>query len=166
MMPARKATMSDAVRVTMKLPELKGSPKQVQWAAKIRTERLRVWSESSPERFRAIEERVATLTDAGWWISYRDKDCATVYHHLLEGVDLRKIEHDEWRRQEKRQEQKERAEARAYLKQELKKEADGGRGSRSVPPTRAVSGNGLLKWEGPAVDIRTGSVCSDPDLPF
>ena len=150
----------------MNLPALQGSPKQVQWASRIRTERLRVWLESSPERFGEIEATLATMTDAGWWISYRDKDIHTVNNHVHQGIDLQKIQRDQWRNQEKKQERKERSEARAYLKEELKKEAENKHGNVSSSSLRGSLEEGFMKWESPARDTRTGEVVRDPDLPF
>jgi len=37
------------------LPELQGSPKQVSWAKRIRTERLNSWGKPNPEIFKDIE---------------------------------------------------------------------------------------------------------------
>ena len=150
----------------MKLPVLKGSPKQVQWATKIRTECFRVWREASPQRFGEIEEAVAAMREAGWWISYRDKDITTVYNHLSEGIDLQKIQRDEWRKQEKKQELQESAEARRYLKKELQKEAGGRESAVSGLTLRNSSDDILMKWEGQALDMRTGEPSRDPDLPF
>jgi hypothetical protein len=147
----------------MNLPDLKGSPKQVNWASKIRTERIKVWSESSSERFGEIEESLATLTDAGWWISYKDKDINTVYNHLHQGVDLQKIHREEWLKQEKKQEQKDSSEVRSYLKKELAKESSG---DTTKLPLKVSTGEGLMKWEGQAIDTRTGEVSSDSSLPF
>jgi hypothetical protein len=150
----------------MNLPDLNGSPKQVNWATKIRTERLKIWLESSPERFKEIEEALTRLTDAGWWISYKDKDINTVYNHLLQGIDLQKNHRDEWRKQEKRQEQKDSSEVRSYLKKELAKESVDRNGNVSTLTVKGSNGDGLMKWESPAIDTRTGEVSSDPNLPF
>ena len=150
----------------MNLPALQGSPKQVQWASRIRTERLRVWLESSPERFGEIEATLATMTDAGWWISYRDKDITAVCNHLHQGIDLQKIQRDQWRKQEKKQEQKESSEVRAYLKKEMKKEAERKKGSVSGLTKVGSLDDGLMKWEGPALDTRTGELSRDPNVPF
>jgi hypothetical protein len=147
----------------MKLPDLKGSPKQVNWASKIRSERLKVWLESSSERFGEIEESLATMTDAGWWISYKDKDINTVYNHLHQGVDLQKIHREEWLKQEKKQEQKDSSDVKGYLKKELAKESSG---SISKLPLKVSVGEGLMKWESQAIDTRTGEVSSETNLPF
>lgn len=150
----------------MKLPALKGSPKQVAWGEKIRAERLRVWAESSPERFAGIAGQVTAMTDAGWWISYRDRDIVTLCNHLREDVDLRKLQLDQWRQQEKRREQRERASTRAYLKKELQEEARSRAAADTAGMTPPLAGGGLMKWDGPARDTRTGELCRDPDLPF
>lgn len=149
----------------MKLPELKGSPKQVTWAMRIRTDRLRVWRETSPERLEEIAEIAAAVTDAGWWISYREKEFATVCNHLSEGIDLQKIQRDRWRKEEKKQEQNDRAAAMRYLRTEAAQEAERGQGPGTVTSGRADEGR-LLKREGPARDIRTGEISRDPDVPF
>jgi hypothetical protein len=150
-------------RDNMNLPDLKGSPKQVNWASKIRADRLKVWSESSSERFGEIEGTLATMTDAGWWISYKDKDINTVYNHLHQGVDLQKTHREAWLKQEKKQEQKDSSEVRAYLKKELVKESSG---NSSKLPLKVSVGEGLMKWESQTIDTRTGKVSCDPNLPF
>ena len=150
----------------MKLPELKGSPKQVNWATKIRSERLKLWVVSSPEWFGEIEETLATITDAGWWISYKDKDINTVYHHVHQGIDLQKIHREEWLKQEKKQEQKDSSDVRAYLKKELAKETGSKKGNVSTLLVNCSNGEGLMKWESSAIDTLTGKVSTDPDLPF
>ena len=88
----------------MELPELKGSPKQVAWAAKIRKDRFKVWAVSSPEMFKDVGSKLSALTDAGWWISYKDQDISTVLKHFTDGVDLNKLHRDEWLQKEKKQE--------------------------------------------------------------
>jgi len=145
-----------------------GSPKQVSWASAIRSDRLKVWQATSPEKFAEIVTLLATMSDAGWWIAYRDKDIATVYHHLQEGIDLRKFQKDEWVGKQKRQEQKDRAEVRSFLKKELEKESrEKKRGAgQDVAVTGALHGNHLVKYVGPAIDCITGKVNDDPDLPF
>ncbi len=153
----------------MKLPTLQGSPKQVTWASRIREERLRVWRESSPELLAAIASSLESMADAGWWISYREKELAVVSAHLLQGVDLQKIQKEEWRNREKQQEQKESAATRSYLKKELEKEAKGKSGQSRLSPVPSLTGSRggeLLKWEGAARDMITGELSTDPDLPF
>ena len=150
----------------MKLPVLKGSPKQVAWGEKIRAERLRVWAGSSPEKFAGIAGQVTAITDAGWWISYRDRDIVTLCNHLREDVDLRKLQLDQWRQQEKSREQRERSSTRAYLKKELQQEERSRNAAGTAGMTPLPAGGGIMKWESPARDIRTGELCRDPDLPF
>jgi hypothetical protein len=65
--------------------KLTGAPKQVVWAEKVRKERLRVWQETSPEIFKAIEAVVTRETRADWWIAYKDKGLDVVCKHLLGG---------------------------------------------------------------------------------
>ena len=150
----------------MKLPDLQGSPKQVNWASRIRQDRLKVWQESSPEMYKEVERTLVSVTDAGWWISYKDKDITTVCNHFLHGVDLQKLQRDQWRKQEKKQEQKDSAEVRAYLKRELEvgRKVDSKQVSKVT--LRRSMGDGLVRFEGLAIDTRTGEVSCDPDLPF
>jgi hypothetical protein len=153
----------------MTLPTLTGSPKQTSWATKIRSDRLKVWSDSSPQKFKEIENSLVTITDAGWWISYKDKDIITVFNHFSEGIDLNKIQRDEWEKNQKKKELKDSAGVRAYLKKELKKESNGKKidGKQDDKLTMiGPSDDGLMKWEGPVIDSRTGEVSSDTDLPF
>ena len=53
--------------------KLIGAPKLVVWAEKIRKDRLKVWQETSPEIFRAIEVIVNGQASADWWIAHKDK---------------------------------------------------------------------------------------------
>jgi hypothetical protein len=55
------------------LPDLAGSPKQVSWAKRIRTERLGSWEKSSPELFKEVESTLKNEFSASWWITYREK---------------------------------------------------------------------------------------------
>jgi len=65
--------------------KLVGAPKQVVWAEKVRKDRLKVWQETSPEIFKAIEPIVTRETSADWWIAYKDKGLDVVCKHLLGG---------------------------------------------------------------------------------
>ncbi len=65
--------------------KLTGAPKLVVWAEKVRTDRLKVWQETSPEIFSAIESIVTRQRSADWWISYKDKGLDVVCKHLLGG---------------------------------------------------------------------------------
>jgi hypothetical protein len=65
--------------------KLIGAPKLVVWAEKIRKDRLKVWRETSPEVFKAIESLVSRQTSADWWITYKDKGLDVVCKQLLGG---------------------------------------------------------------------------------
>jgi len=65
--------------------KLVGAPKIVAWAEKVRKDRLKVWQETSPEIFQAIESIVTRETRADWWIAYKDKGLDTVCKHILGG---------------------------------------------------------------------------------
>jgi hypothetical protein len=65
--------------------KLTGAPKQVAWAEKVRKDRLKVWRETSPEIFAAIESIVTREGRADWWIAYKDKGLDVVCKHLLGG---------------------------------------------------------------------------------
>ena len=65
--------------------KLTGAPKIVVWAEKVRKDRLKVWQETSPEIFKAIESIVMRETRADWWIAYKDKGLDVVCKHLLGG---------------------------------------------------------------------------------
>ena len=55
-----------------------GSPKQIAWGKKIRTERLGRWRKSSPEIFVKVEPILNEETSAAWWITYREKELEEV----------------------------------------------------------------------------------------
>ncbi len=65
--------------------KLTGAPKLVVWAEKVRKDRLKVWQETSPEIFKAIESIVTRETRADWWIAYKDKGLDVVCKQLLGG---------------------------------------------------------------------------------
>ena len=65
--------------------KLTGAPKRVVWAEKVRKDRLKVWQETSPDIFRAVEAIVAKETRADWWIAHKDKGLDVVCRHLLGG---------------------------------------------------------------------------------
>ncbi len=70
--------------------KLTGAPKLVAWAEKIRVNRLKVWQETSPEVFTAIEAFVTRETSADWWIANKDKGLEVVCKLLLSGNLQRK----------------------------------------------------------------------------
>lgn len=65
---------------------LTGAPKLVAWAEKIRKDRCRVWQETSPEIFRAIEAIVRQEKRADWWIANKDKGLETICSLLRSGT--------------------------------------------------------------------------------
>lgn len=65
---------------------LTGAPKLVVWAEKIRKDRCKVWQETSPEIFRAIEAIVMGEKSADWWIAQKDKGLETVCKQLRSGT--------------------------------------------------------------------------------
>jgi hypothetical protein len=65
--------------------KLIGAPKLVVWAEKIRKDRLKVWQETSPEIFKALESLVTQQSRADWWITYKDKGLDDVCKKLLGG---------------------------------------------------------------------------------
>jgi hypothetical protein len=65
--------------------KLTGAPKLVIWAEKIRKDRLKVWQETSPEIFKAIETIVTRERSANWWIAHKDKGLEVVCKLLLGG---------------------------------------------------------------------------------
>ena len=69
--------------------KLTGAPKLVVWAEKVRKDRLKVWQETSPEIFKAIEPILTNQTSADWWISYKDKGLEVVCTQLLGGTRQR-----------------------------------------------------------------------------
>ena len=69
--------------------KLTGAPKLVVWAEKIRKDRLKVWQETSPEIFKAIEAIVTRERSADWWIAHKDKGLEVVCKLLL-GCNLQR----------------------------------------------------------------------------
>jgi len=65
--------------------KLTGAPKLVVWAEKIRKDRLKVWQETSPEIFKAVEAIVTSEASADWWIANKDKGLETVCKLLRSG---------------------------------------------------------------------------------
>lgn len=65
--------------------KLTGAPKLVAWAEKVRKDRLKVWQETSPEIFKAIESIVTRETSADWWLAHKDKGLEVVCKLLLSG---------------------------------------------------------------------------------
>lgn len=65
--------------------KLTGAPKLVVWAEKVKKDRLKVWQETSPEIFSAIEAIVTSETSADWWIAHKDKGLEVVCKLLLSG---------------------------------------------------------------------------------
>ncbi len=69
---ADQATADEATLTGLELPALVGSEKQVDWAGKIRRERLAVAMRQNPETARSL----AGQTDAKWWIDHRSQKLA------------------------------------------------------------------------------------------
>ena len=69
--------------------KLTGAPKQVVWAEKVRKDRPKVWQETSPEVFKAIEPILNRETRADWWIAYKDKGLDVVCKHLMKAAQER-----------------------------------------------------------------------------
>lgn len=66
---ADQAEADDAVLAGIDLPELVGSEKQVDWAGKIRRERLAAALRQDPEAAQSL----AGQTEAKWWIDHRSQ---------------------------------------------------------------------------------------------
>lgn len=71
---ASQATADDAVLASLDLPALLGSEKQVDWAGKIRRERLAAALRKHPDAV----SHFAGQTDAKWWIDHRAADLAAI----------------------------------------------------------------------------------------
>lgn len=71
---ASQATADDAVLASLDLPALIGSEKQVDWAGKIRRERLAAALRKDPETARILSGQ----TEAKWWIDHRAADLAAI----------------------------------------------------------------------------------------
>jgi hypothetical protein len=64
------------------LAELKGSPKQISWALKIRADRLDCWRKFDPVIFQRVESSLDSETSAAWWITFRDKGLVEVLKYV------------------------------------------------------------------------------------
>lgn len=62
-----------------------GAPKLVVWAEKIKKDRLKVWQETSPEVFKAVETIITAEKSADWWIAHKDKGLEVVCKLLMKG---------------------------------------------------------------------------------
>jgi hypothetical protein len=67
------------------LAELHGSPKQIAWAIKIRTDRMNRWKKSEPVVFDEIESILKNQTSGSWWITHREKEIAGVIPYIEVG---------------------------------------------------------------------------------
>jgi len=72
------------------LAELKGSPKQVSWARRIRTDRLSHWKKTAPISFEEKETILNNQSSASWWITHREKELEEVLPHIIEGGEKNK----------------------------------------------------------------------------
>jgi hypothetical protein len=64
------------------LSELQGSPKQIAWALKIRTDGMNCWKKSDPIVFKRVEQTLENETSASWWITYREKELVEVLTYI------------------------------------------------------------------------------------
>lgn len=69
--------------------ELRGSPKQISWAKKIRTDRLNIWKMSDPSLFKEVETALEDESSASWWITHREKGLRDVLSYIAEGGEMR-----------------------------------------------------------------------------
>jgi hypothetical protein len=70
---------------------LKGSPKQVTWAKRIRAERLSTWKKSDAEVFQEVESKLNNELSASWWITYREKSLSEVIPYIVESGERKDI---------------------------------------------------------------------------
>jgi len=67
------------------LAELQGSPKQIAWALRIRTERTGKWKKSDPIVFLRVDSALDSETSAAWWITHREKELGEVLKYIQTG---------------------------------------------------------------------------------
>ncbi|MBT0664131.1 hypothetical protein KI809_07435 [Geobacter pelophilus] len=84
--------------------QLTGAPKLVVWAEKIRKDRLKVWQETSPEIFKAVEAIVTQEKSADWWIAHKDKGLEVIIKQLRSGNLPRQRTKQPRQQQEKKKE--------------------------------------------------------------
>lgn len=70
---------------------LQGSPKQVSWAKRIKTERLSSWMQSEPILFNEVEANLQNELSASWWITHRLKGLGEVIPYIVEGGEKKTI---------------------------------------------------------------------------
>lgn len=68
------------------LTELQGSPKQISWALRIRTDKLKRWMNTAPEMFKEIETHLEKETKASWWIAHKDEELGEILKYLGGGA--------------------------------------------------------------------------------
>jgi hypothetical protein len=68
------------------LPELQGSPKQITWALKIRTDKLNRWMKTAPEIFKEIETNLKKETKASFWIAHKDEELGEILKYIVGGT--------------------------------------------------------------------------------
>jgi hypothetical protein len=66
------------------LTELEGSPKQISWALRIRTDKLNRWMKTTPEIFKEIESHLKKETKASWWIAHKDEELGGILKYTKE----------------------------------------------------------------------------------
>jgi hypothetical protein len=124
------------------LSELRGSPKQIAWALKIRTERMSRWGKSDPIIFSRVENTLEKETSAAWWITYREKEIGEVLKFIQGGGE---------------------SSGKAAVKPTTSPLP-----SSSISKTYVATGDdgGITRYVGELRDTVTGKVVVDPDCPF
>lgn len=117
-----------------------GSPKQIAWGKKIRTERLGRWSKSDPEIFVRVESILNEETSAAWWITHREKELEDVLQFIGAGSVMTSVK------------PKGPAPASASLPDNMK--------------NCAAFTDGGNRYTGELRDMITREIVIDPDCPF
>ena len=119
---------------------LAGSPKQIAWGKKIRTERLCRWRKSDPEIFVKVESLLNEETSAAWWITHREKELEEVLPFIGTGP------------------------VKTSIKPKVSSPV-----SSSLPDYKkdyAACTDGIHRYVGELRDMVTGEIVVDPECPF
>jgi len=124
------------------LTELQGSPKQIAWALKIRTERMNRWNKSDSIIFKRVEPTLENETAASWWITYREKELGEVLNYIHGG--------------------------KGSMEKGMEKPTASPLPSPTIKKTYVATGDdgGITRYVGELRDVATGAVVIDPECPF
>jgi hypothetical protein len=131
----------------MELAKLSGSDKQIAWATSIRRDRLKVWSQSNPAEFKAMESTLLQRDVASWWIANKDRSLDEVIERLKNGA----IQNTQVKK------------SPPNAPEKVEKQTVGGTEEKQCERFETDSGFILV---GPTRNMVTGEIVEDDTLPF